>query len=308
MHQSPAGDIQPAPAAVTAYSRHLQFSEDRGGLWSSGNSTIVSLAQSNDDGETTFYGRLARHLQSEIDIAYADIPLIVCGFVSGLVDGLSFNAWGSFSSMQTGNTVFIALGASGQPRYPAYLWAKSLIALCTFIASNIIFIQASRLLGPPRRRSSLILSFAVQSICLLVAALLVELRIVSPRPEDPRAPIQWMQIIPISLLAFQAGGQVCASRILEFDEIPTVVLTSLLCDLLVDPNLLARKNPKRDRRVGAFLALFLGAMTAGGLSKVASLASSLWFAFGLKVMITGAWTVWKTEGSGRVGKGRGSIV
>ncbi|PYH47844.1 YoaK family protein [Aspergillus saccharolyticus JOP 1030-1] len=308
MHQSPADDIRPAPAAVTAYSRHLQFSEDRGGRWSSGNSTIVSLNQSHDGDKMTVMARIARHLQADIDLAYADLPLIVCGFVSGLVDGLSFNAWGSFSSMQTGNTVFIALGASGQPKYPAYLWAKSLIALCTFIVSNILFIQASRLLGPPRRRSSLMLSFAVQSVCLLVAALLVERKIVSPRPEDPRAPIQWMQIIPISFLAFQAGGQVCATRILEFDEIPTVVLTSLLCDLLVDPNLFARKNPKRDRRIGAFVALFLGAMTAGGLSKVARLASSLWFAFGLKVMVTGAWMVWKTKGSGRVGKGGASIV
>ncbi|RAL12215.1 YoaK family protein [Aspergillus homomorphus CBS 101889] len=308
MQQSSADNIQPAPAAATAYNRHLQFSEDRGGLWSSGNSTIVSLNQSTDDEETTSYARIARHFQAEIDISYADLPLIVCGFVSGLVDGLSFNAWGSFSSMQTGNTVFIALGASGQPRYPAYLWAKSLIALCTFITSNILFIQTSRLLGPPRRRSSLILSFAVQSVCLLVAALLVELEVVAPRPENPRAPIQWMQIIPISLLAFQAGGQVCASRILEFDEIPTVVLTSLLCDLLVDPNLLARKNPKRDRRIGAFLALFLGAMTAGGLSKVTSMASSLWFAFGLKLMITLAWMVWKTDRSGKMGKSGGSIV
>lgn len=45
---------------------------------------------------------IGRHLLSDIDTKRTDIVLIVCAFVSGLVDGTSFNAWGSFSSMQTG--------------------------------------------------------------------------------------------------------------------------------------------------------------------------------------------------------------
>ncbi|PWY68526.1 hypothetical protein BO94DRAFT_301053 [Aspergillus sclerotioniger CBS 115572] len=294
-------DIDPSPPRTTN-TGHLRFAEDKGGLWSSGNSTNVSF--SVNQREETIYGTITRHFKADIDRKYADWMLVVCGFVGGLVDGLSFNAWGSFSSMQTGNTVFLALGASSQPRYPAYLWAKALISLCTFMTSNVLFIQVSRKLNP-LRRSTMVLSFAVQTICLLTAAILVEAQVVSPKPEDPRAPIQWMQIIPISLLAFQAGGQICASRILAYDEIPTVVLTALLCDLLVDPELMVKKNPKRDRRIGAFLALFLGAMTAGGLVKVASMASSLWFAFGLKFAVTLGWIVWRADGRG---KDNGGIV
>ncbi|KAJ5769737.1 uncharacterized protein N7511_001788 [Penicillium nucicola] len=247
--------------------------------WSSGGSTTVSLS-SNQIAENT---------------KHTDIVLIICGFVGGLVDGLSFNAWGSFSSMQTGNTVFLALGPSGQPAYPAYLWAKSLIALSVFITSNIFFIHLHRILTP-RRRSTMVLSFTIQTLALLATAVLIELGVISPKPEDPRAPIEWMQVLPISLLSFQAGGQICASRILALDEIPTVVLTTLLCDLLVDPKLTAKVNPKRNRRIGAFLALFLGAMTAGGLSKVTGMASSIWFAMGLKLAITLGWAVWKPEG------------
>jgi hypothetical protein len=104
-----------------------------------------------------------------------------------------------------------------------------------------------------------------------------------------------MQILPISLLSFQAGGQIVTSRVLGLDEIPTVVLTTLLCDLLVDPKLTAKVNPKRNRRIGAFLALFLGAMTAGGLSKLTEMAASLWLAFALKFVITVGWFVWKGE-------------
>ncbi|RJE23340.1 DUF1275 domain protein [Aspergillus sclerotialis] len=193
-----------------------------------------------------------------------------------------------------GNTLFLALGPSGQPAYPSYLWAKCLVALSVFLASNIIFIRAHRFLIP-RRRSALILSFAVQTAALLAAAIMIQLGAVSPNPEDLRAPIEWTQLAPISLIAFQAGGQIVASRVLAFDEIPTVVVTALFCDLLVDPKLTARVNPKRNRRVGALLALFFGAMTAGGLSRVTGMAASLWFAMGLKLAITLAWVVWKGE-------------
>lgn len=201
----------------------------------------------------------------------------------------------------TGNTVFIALGASGQPEYPAFLWAKSLIALVVFLFSNIFFIHVCRALNP-LRRSTLIISFGLQTAALIVAAAVVQAGIVSPKPEDPRAPIEWIQIVPISLLAFQAAGQITASRLLAFDEIPTVVLTTLLCDLLVDTKLYTSPwsaNPKRNRRIAAFLALFLGAMTAGGLSKTTTMASSLWLAVGLKGAITVSWFVWR-DSSGAV--------
>lgn len=45
---------------------------------------------------------LVRYLASDINTKRADIVLIICSFVSGLVDGMSFTAWGSFASMQTG--------------------------------------------------------------------------------------------------------------------------------------------------------------------------------------------------------------
>lgn len=161
----------------------------------------------------------------------------------------------------------------------------------------MFFSHASRILHP-LRRSTLILSFGVQTAALLAAALLVQSGVVSSKPEDPRAPIQWMQVLPISLLAFQAAGQIVASRVLAYDEIPTVVLTTLLCDLLIDPKLYDRPwkvNPKRNRRIAAFLALFLGAMTAGGLSKVAEMTASLWLAMGLKSGIMASFFVWKDD-------------
>lgn len=171
-----------------------------------------------------------------------------------------------------------------------------------FIVGNIFFINASRLLGP-LRRSTLIASFALQTAALLAATLLVHTGVVAPKLEDPAAPIEWMQVIPLSLLAFQAAGQIVSSRILAFDEIPTVVLTTLLCDLLVDGKLYVRPwraNPKRNRRIAAFLALFLGAMTAGGLVKVSGMSSALWLAAGLKGSVTLVWFFWRKKKDGEV--------
>ncbi|KAF4759749.1 hypothetical protein HAV15_006420 [Penicillium sp. str.  len=309
---SPSGFIEPltttarrAPDArsinqtdlTTANSRLEQPNEEfkyTPGIWSSRCSIAASISGKQTPEDNTVGSTISRHFRANIDTRHTDIPLIMCGFVSGLVDGLSFNAWGSFSSMQTGNTIFLALGASGQPATPPYLWAKSFVALTVFITSNIFFIYMHRFLKP-RRRSTMILSFGTQTIALLVTAILLQLEVIAPEPEDPQAPIEWIQLLAISLLAFQAGGQICASRVLALDEIPTVVVTAMLSDLLIDPKLTTKINPKRNRRVGAFLALFLGAMTAGGLSKTTGMTSSIWLAMGLKLKITLGWAFWRQE-------------
>lgn len=109
-----------------------------------------------------------------------------------------------------------------------------------------------------------------------------------------------MQVLPIALLAFQAAGQAVSSRVLKIDEMPTVVVTTVLCDLLIDPRLFKggkgwHCNAVRNRRVGTFIALFVGAMTSGGLTKGAGLPSSLWLATALKGSIAIAWMFWKSE-------------
>lgn len=97
---------------TTAGSLPPQYdSKEPGGLWSVGGSTAVSLTGNpttlSDEEPTTWQSSLSRHMRCNIDPHYTDIFLVMCGFVSGLVDGLSFNAWGSFSSMQTGKSANI---------------------------------------------------------------------------------------------------------------------------------------------------------------------------------------------------------
>lgn len=76
-----------------------------GGLWSVRGSKNVSLSGGNQaiiSDDSSLPQSMSRYFQAGINTGWTDVLLIICGFVSGLVDGLSFNAWGSFSSMQTG--------------------------------------------------------------------------------------------------------------------------------------------------------------------------------------------------------------
>lgn len=79
------------------------------GLWSIRGSTNASLSQGNQDtvsDEFSLREIISQYLQAGINTAWTDVLLIICGFVSGLVDGLSFNAWGGFSSMQSGTSIY----------------------------------------------------------------------------------------------------------------------------------------------------------------------------------------------------------
>ncbi|KAL4890141.1 hypothetical protein BDV59DRAFT_185344 [Aspergillus ambiguus] len=176
------------------------------------------------------------------------------------------------------------------------LWAKALIAVVVFLVGLVIFISCSRLLGP-LRRLTLIFSFTLQTCLLLAAALLVQQEAVSPR-SGQQEPIDWLQVLAISMIAFQAAGQLVASRFLAFSEIPTVVLTALVCDLLLDKQLYQRPwsaNPKRNRRIGALVAHFFGAMAAGGMAKETGLAGGLWLAMAIKGGITVVWFGWSAK-------------
>lgn len=59
-----------------------------------GGSTNVSIAEPPETEGSCCQLGFRRYWLSEIDRKWTDIPLIVCGYVSGLLDGLSFNYWG----------------------------------------------------------------------------------------------------------------------------------------------------------------------------------------------------------------------
>ncbi|KAI4861627.1 hypothetical protein F4820DRAFT_433142 [Hypoxylon rubiginosum] len=237
----------------------------------------------------SFWGQLSE----EVDTTVGSLPLLACCFATGLTDGTLYNAYGTFVSMQTGNTVFVALGTSGQNSKP-YGWARSLFSIGCFTIGCLAFSRFHKLMGGGRLRRTLFSSFVVQTVCVVIAAAIIQTGIVDgtyPSRRDP-ADVDFVELVPIGLLSFQAAGQIVNSRGLGVSEVPTVVITSLLCDLVSDERILEplKKNVKRNRRAVAFVLTLLGAICGGWISKATTAVQpSLWFVAAIKALITISW-------------------
>ena len=266
---------------------------------------ISTPLKAPDDG---FRKRLHRRFTAEIDTKWGDIVLIGCFFCSGLIDATAFNIYGCFVSMQTGNTIFAALGVSGLPdTSPTFSWTKALMAIVCFILGALAFATFHRLLSP-RKRWVLVASFGFQCSMIIVTASLVTAGVVSNKRQvlatkereqttKINTSFPFVDLLPIGLLAFQSAGQVVASRVLKYNAMPTVVLTTLYTDLMMDSHLLTAglfEDPQRKRRAASAIMLFVGAVIGGVIAKSwIGFAGALWIGAFVKGLMVFAWIFWK---------------
>lgn len=199
--------------------------------------------------------------------------------------------------MQTGNTVFIGLGASQNSRATRpYGWAKSLSSLVAFLLGSLFFSRLGILLGSrdrPRRRLTFTLSFALQTVFILLSAILLQSNVVESRLEYIGEDIDWLHLVPIVLLSFQAPGQTFAGRQLGTPEVSMVVITSMIYDFASDFRLFKKNNAPRNRRFGGFVSLLIGAICGGWVTKnLGHITATVWSAAAIKAAITISWTVW----------------
>lgn len=193
-----------------------------------------------------------------------------------------------------GNTVYVGLGITGQPYSQPTRWIKSGTSILSFILGSFIFSRLMNALSAsPMRRSTLFLSSALQAILTLASAALSQYNIVPPDAGE-QLHRSLIVLVPLMLLALQSGGQCVLSRVLGFGEIPTVVITSAYCDLVMDPKLVSglAANSKRNRRFASMAMLIFGAWIGGVLTKDLQIASALWAVGGVKVIMTLVWLVW----------------
>lgn len=159
-----------------------------------------------------------------------------------------------------------------------------------------VFSRLMRRLGALSRKG-LVVSLGLQAGITIVSAILSTTGIV-PENAGDLPPDNWIVLLPISLLAIQAGGQCVLSRILGYPEVPSVVLTSSYCDLMMDEAVFAGPiygNDKRRRRVGSIVIMVLGAIAGGYLTKGGDISNTLWIVAGIKLVMAGVWLVWKED-------------
>ncbi|KAF2022369.1 hypothetical protein BU24DRAFT_43662 [Aaosphaeria arxii CBS 175.79] len=242
-------------------------------------------------------------LRKDIDKQWADIPVCLCSFASGLCDSIAFNSSAVFVSMQTGNTIFLAIGAAYLPSHQKFMWLRAICSIGCFLAGVFCFSKLRHI--RPIAKGTLALNFLTQAILVFIAAALAQSGVTPEMADLPLAEhnvenqiVNLKILIPIGFLAFSFGGQIVSSRQLGFNEVPTNVLTSVYCDLLSDPNLFApwSSNLKRNRRAFAVVLTFLGGLSGSWLGwSSAGLCTGLWIAGALKVAIAITWLFWKVE-------------
>ena len=159
---------------------------------------------------------------------------------------------------------------------------------------SLLFSRFCRALGPLQRRT-LTLSFLIQSAFVFAIAAIAQKGYVEGSVQMAGDPIHWLEEIPVAFLSFQSAGQIVASRNLSLSEVPTVVITSVLCDFASDPKILGplTGNVKRNRRLLAFVGILVGAVAGGWISKTTGgMQSALWIAGAIKMVVTVSWMFW----------------
>ncbi|KAF2180312.1 hypothetical protein K469DRAFT_593002 [Zopfia rhizophila CBS 207.26] len=231
--------------------------------------------------------RLRKHMSADVSKNWADTVLLFCYIITGLLDSSAIFIWGSFVSMQTGNTVYVGLGLAAPKE--DIRWIKSLTSVSFFCLGSFFFARFHRYLGG-RRRWVLVASYFLQFLFIFLAALIVTLG------NESSNGIHWQVLVPLASVAFQSSGQAVTSRVLQYGGLTSVVLTSNYCDLFSDAKLWAKDNVERNRRTAAPILVLLGAI-AGGVWAHSSvgLMGALWTAAILKAVVVVAWLVWAAE-------------
>ncbi|TID20656.1 hypothetical protein E6O75_ATG05420 [Venturia nashicola] len=176
------------------------------------------------------------YLSRDVKNSLTSIPILLCCFTAGLIDSSTFNAWGVFATMQTGNMVIMGLGASQQPAGHPRAWLQALVAISFFFFGALSTARVTTFLSP-LRHTTLALSFFIQTTLLVTAAALVQSGVIPGIVRDGKA--SYLSLIVLPMLSFQAAMQSVTARQLDLNEIPTTVITSILTDLGNDGELFA---------------------------------------------------------------------
>jgi uncharacterized membrane protein YoaK (UPF0700 family) len=187
---------------------------------------------------------------------YLEFVLGLTAFAAGAVDVISFvRLGGIFASAMTGNLAFLGIYLA---RFSFYSAIGSGIGLCGFIVGSAVGNVLTRGRGRPE---SLNILLGIE-IFLLIAVVILWFPVAHKNGSASAD-------VLIALLAVSMGLQSIVGKKINLSNIPTVVFTSTLTNLVIGiTDALAAEKfvlPKDTRRQAAsFFLYFFGALVAGG--------------------------------------------
>jgi uncharacterized membrane protein YoaK (UPF0700 family) len=211
-----------------------------------------------------------------------EAELLVLAFATGINDASTYSEYRVFTANHTGNTIMLAVGvteiATNNTRsiYPVHL-SLIAISLLMFLVGAWIPGQLGHIFGC-QRRWWLIANNFFQTVLVFTSSMLQArdggwyfgpLRDTAEGAVDPYITLRnnsevlgpWV----VALLAFSGGGQVCMSRSINIPEITTANATSTYVDILIDSQLFALHNKRRNRRILFIISLTAGSFAGGFL-------------------------------------------
>jgi uncharacterized membrane protein YoaK (UPF0700 family) len=179
--------------------------------------------------------------------------LLALTLLSGLIDGVCYLGLGRvFTANMTGNVVVLGFAAAGAPGFSV---TACLTSLAVFLVGAVC---GGRISGRISRRSRL-LSTAVALEAIFVAAAAVVAFAATTVATG------WARYTTIAILAFAMGIRNAVIRRLAVRDLTTTVLTMTLTGLAADSSLAGGSNPRAGRRIGAVLAMLIGAVAGAAL-------------------------------------------
>ena len=219
-----------------------------------------------------------------------EFELLALTFATGIEDATTFSDFFCYTSNQTGNTVSLALGIAGV--FPGNFYvSNAAFSLGLFIVGCWIMGQTGNIVGSTRRLWVLISSL-IQTVMVFAAATLMNS--VPVNLDQPFGPAIWSVL---ALLAFSGGGQVAMARGVRIPEISTANASLAYVDFLVDPNLLAKHNRSRNRRVSFLFMLAAGCFLGAYGREKYNTSITLMMAGIVKLLVTVAFAFNKSEDS-----------
>lgn len=218
-----------------------------------------------------------------------EVELVALAFATGVEDSTTFSDFFCYTSNQTGNTVSVALGAVGLFPGVNFYISNIIFSLCLFLVGAWMMGQTGNYVGSTRRLWVLVTSL-LQTVMVFAAATLMNT--VNIDLNNPFGPSVWGVL---ALLAFSGGGQVAMARGVRVPEISTANATLAYVDFLVDPNLYAKHNRSRNRRIAFLFMLALGCFVGAYAREKSTSAITLMIAGLVKLIVTVAFAFNKSE-------------
>lgn len=184
--------------------------------------------------------------------------LLLLSFATGIQDAAAWTDFGCFMSNQTGNALFLTIGAA-QLEDMAYSLPHMGMSLGAFIAGGWTVGQTGNYIGV-RKRLWLVTSNALQTMLIYAGA-----AIQYSFPVSQNSPAA---LGTIFALAFSSGAQVALGRSLKITDITTAMATAAFIDVAADPCLTKIRNRGRNRRL-LFLFTLIAGCLVGALSTAA---------------------------------------